>query len=143
MFFVTWKSKMSVLEQKLSILGDHGMLWPLQCLLTAAALHLALAVPPTVAQGPKQGPERQQAPAAKPQPSLVGLQIYTSDGKSVGKVIATGLDEDDEPVLVGEIERQLGIGPTAIAVPLDMYVRKGDRIELTLTEAEVNAKLGR
>jgi hypothetical protein len=42
---------------------------------------------------------------------------------------------------VAEIAQPLAIGPTAIAVPIDMFARKGNRIELTLTQAEVNARL--
>jgi hypothetical protein len=73
----------------------------------------------------------------------VGLPLYTSDGKAIGKVIATGVDEDDEPVLVAEIGRTLGLGSRAVAVPADLFVRKPGRIELTLTEEEVKARLGR
>ena len=106
----------------------------------AAALALAaLAAMPGLAQAPAQRP--QEAPGAKPQPSVEGMPLYTSDGKAIGTVIAMGLDDDDEPVLVAEIAQPLGLGPTAVAVPTDMFVRKGDRVELTLTEAEVNAKL--
>jgi hypothetical protein len=46
-------------------------------------------------------------------------------------------------VLVGEIERQLGLGLEAIAIPTDLFVRKEGRIELTITEDEVNARLAR
>lgn len=103
----------------------------------AAALALALAAVPGLAQTPAPRPQE----GAKPQPSIEGMPLYTSDGKAIGTVIAMGLDDDDEPVLVAEIAQPLGLGPTAVAVPTDMFVRKGDRVELTLTEAEVNAKL--
>lgn len=113
---------------------------PRRYLLAAvAALPLALAAASTAAQAPP--PDAKQPRPAKPQPSLAGLPLYTADGKAIGKVLAFGLDEDDKPMLVAEIERMLGFGPTAIAVPVDMFVRKADRIELTLTEAEVAAKL--
>ena len=68
---------------------------------------------------------------------------FSSDGKEIGTVITTGFDEDNEPVLVAEIAQPLGIGTMAVAVPTSMFVRKGDRVELTLTEAEVNARLKR
>jgi PRC-barrel domain protein len=105
--------------------------------LALAALVLALAAAPVSAQQQLQ----QQHPQGQRTP--VGLPLYTSDGKAIGKVIATGVDEDDEPVLVAEIGRTLGLGSTAIAVPADLFVRKPGRIELTLTEAEVKARLGR
>lgn len=115
--------------------------WLLRYRLAAAALTLALAVAPGMAQTPE--PRLQQPPTATPQPelSLAGQLFYISDGKEIGTVITTGLDEDNEPVLVAEIAQTLGLGPTAVAVPTNMFVRKGDRIELTLTEAEVHARL--
>jgi hypothetical protein len=121
--------------------------WLLRCRLTAAALTLALAPALALAPGMAQTPEprSQQPPTAQPQqpePSLAGQPLYTSDGKEIGTVIAMGLDEENnEPVLVAEIAQPLGLGPVAVAVPTNMFVRKGDRIELTLTEAEVHARL--
>jgi sporulation protein YlmC with PRC-barrel domain len=104
--------------------------------LAAAALAVALAAAPAFAEG------LQPRPAKKSERAAIGLPIYTSDGKVIGKVIATGVDEDNQAVLIGEIERPIGIGPQAVAIPTDLFVRKRDRIELTLTEAEVNARLG-
>jgi hypothetical protein len=110
----------------------------LRCLLPGAiAIAVAAAPWPTIAQGAKPA----QSDKAAPKGSIEGLPLYSSDGKVVGKVIAMGLDEDNQPVLVAEVERQLGIGPMAIAVPTDMFVRKGARIELTITEAEVATRL--
>jgi PRC-barrel domain len=99
---------------------------------------LVLAAAPVSAQQPQPA-----HPPAQSQRTPVGLPLYTSDGKAIGKVIATGVDEDDEPVLVAEIGRTLGLGSTAIAVPANLFVRKPGRIELTLTEEEVKARLGR
>lgn len=73
----------------------------------------------------------------------VGWPIYTSDGKAIGRVIATGFDEDNKPVLVAEIARPLGLGPQAVAIPTNLFVRRPGRIELTITEVEVNARLRR
>jgi hypothetical protein len=103
-----------------------------------AALALALAAVPALPEVAQQG-----TGTRKSEQGPVGLPIYTSDGKVIGKVIATGVDEDDQPVLVAEIERSLGFGPEAIAIPTDLFMAKTGRIELTLTEAEVNARLGR
>jgi hypothetical protein len=111
--------------------------WPLRRLL--AAFILALAAAPVMAQTPA---EKHPKPSeAAPPASVAGLPLFTADGKAIGTVIAMGIDEDDEPVLVAEIAQALGLGPTAVAVPISMFVRKGNRIELTLTEAEVNARL--
>ncbi|MBO0764627.1 MAG: PRC-barrel domain-containing protein [Hyphomicrobiaceae bacterium] len=106
--------------------------------LAAAAVALALAG----AQATSQDAQRQPRATSQPHQTPAGLPLYSSDGRKLGKVIATGLDSDDEPVLVAEIERPLGIGPQTIAIPTNMFVPRRDRIELTITEAEVNARLG-
>jgi sporulation protein YlmC with PRC-barrel domain len=106
-------------------------------LLTAlAALAIALAAAPAMSQ------HRQQRPM-KADRSPVGLPIFTSDGKAIGTVLATGIDEDDQAVLVAEIEQPLGVGADAVAIPTNMFVRKANRIELTITEAEVRDRLAR
>ena len=113
------------------------MALPLQSRLAVAALALALAAAPAMAESSRP------QPANKAKRTAVGLPIVTSDGKAIGKVVAMGTDEDNQPVLVGEIERPLGLGPEAIAIPADLFVRRQGRIELTIDEAEVNARLGR
>jgi hypothetical protein len=109
---------------------------PSQFRLAVAALALALAAVPAMPQTPRQ------QPTTKVERTAIGLPIVTSDGKAIGRVVATGTDSNNQPVLVGEIERQLGIAPEAVAIPTDLFVRKQGRIELTITEAEVNARLG-
>jgi PRC-barrel domain protein len=113
------------------------MALPLQSRLAIATLALTLATAPAMPESP------QPRPTTKAERTAVGLPIVTSDGKAIGKVAAMGTDEDNQPVLVGVIERSLGLGPEAIAIPTDLFVRKHDRIELTINEAEVNARLGR
>jgi hypothetical protein len=98
-------------------------------------LAIVLAATPAISQ------YRQQWPAAKAHPGLVGLPIFSSDGKEIGKVLATGIDDDDQVVLVAEIARPLGIGADAVAIPIDMFVRKANRIELTITDVEVRKRL--
>lgn len=113
--------------------------------LAAAVLLLMAAALPAIAQPSTQQPA-QSPPQSKPQGAFAGLPLYTSDGKLIGKVLALGVDEDNETVMVAEIARSLGLGPTAIAVPFNLInASKGrtDRVELTLTEAEVNARLRR
>jgi hypothetical protein len=120
------------------------MAWPSRSGLAVAALALALGAAPAMPEMPGQRPAGKTNKANKTEPNpAVGLPVYTADGKAIGKVLATGTDEDNQPVLVAEIERSLGLGPEAIAIPTDMFVRKQGRIELNLTETEVNARLGR
>ena len=96
-----------------------------------APAHDAAAVSPRPSQPP---PATERA---------VGLPIFTSDGKEIGKVLATGTDEDGLTVLVAEFERASGIGSVAAAIPTDMFVLITDRIVLSMTEAEVSQRLAR
>jgi hypothetical protein len=109
--------------------------------LAIAALALGLAAAPAMPESARSRPANK--PAKGGERTAVGLPIVTSDGKAIGKVVAAGTDEDNQPVLVGEIERPLGLGPEAIAIPTELFVRRQGRIELTIDEAEVNARLGR
>jgi hypothetical protein len=95
---------------------------------------VVLAAAPAAAQ-------RGDRPAVGRAGSLVGLSIFSSDGKRIGKILATGVDEDNHAVLIAEIERPLGIGADAVAIPFDMFVRKSNRVELTITAAEVSARI--
>lgn len=99
------------------------------------SLAMALAAAPAMAQQ-----DRQPAPGQADR-ALVGLPIYSSDGKRVGRILATGVDDDNQTVLVGEIERPLGIGSDAVAIPFDMFTRQPDRIVLTITAEEVGKRI--
>ena len=74
---------------------------------------------------------------------LAPIPALTSDGEEIGKVLATGTDEDGMAVLVAEIERPIGMGPIAVAIPTDMFAPMTDRIVLAITEAEVSQRLAR
>jgi len=100
------------------------------------------------ALAPMPAPAHDEAAVSPSQPPptterAVGLPIFTSDGKQIGKVLATGTDEDGLTVLVGEFERAVGIGSVAVAIPTDMFVLISDRIVLSITEAEVSQRLAR
>jgi hypothetical protein len=124
-------------DRRVSGSGSATMPLLLHCRLAVAALALVLA-------GAHAAPQdaRRQPPTASQQQAPAGLPLYSSDGKRLGRVVAAGVDDNDEPVLVAEIQRPLGIGPRAIAIPTNMFVQRRDRIELTITEAEMNARLG-
>jgi len=97
-----------------------------------AAAHDAAAVSPRPSQ-----------PVPLAQSAVVGLSIFTSDGKEIGKVLVTGTDEDGLAVLVAEFEQAFGIGSVATAIPTDMFVLINGRIVLSITEAEVSQRLAR
>jgi hypothetical protein len=108
-------------------------------LTSGAALAIAFAAAPAMSQQQQQ-PE---PPAVAGDHTLFGLPVFTSDGKTVGMVIALGTDESHEAVLVAQIERPLGFGSDYVAIPTDMFVRKADRIELTITERELRDRVAR
>ena len=98
----------------------------MRCPLTSvAALAIALAAAPSMSR------RQQEPPRVVGDNTLVGLPVFTSDGKEVGMAIALGTDESDEALLVTQIERPLGFGSDYVAIPTDMFVRKADRIELS------------
>jgi hypothetical protein len=102
----------------------------------------ALAPMPAPAHDAAVSPRSSQPPPTA-ELAVVGLPIFTSDGKEIGKVLATGTDEDGLAVLVGEFERAFGIGSVAAAIPTDMFVVMTDRIVLAITEAEISRRLAR
>jgi len=74
---------------------------------------------------------------------LYGLPIITSDGVEIGVVSDTGTDEDDQLVLLTELAMPLVTGAQTVAIPLDLVVVKIDRVDLSLTAAQVRATLSR
>ena len=108
------------------------------------ATALALTAMPAAAHDVAAVSQRPSRPAAPIDPrAVVGLPIFTSDGKEIGKVLVTGTDEDGLAVLVAEFEQAFGIGSVATAIPTDMFVLINGRIVLSITEAEVSQRLDR
>ena len=103
----------------------------------------ALAPMPAPAHDAAVVSPRPSQPPPTSERAVVGLPIFTSDGKEIGKVLATGKDEDGLTVLVAEFERSSGIGSVAAAIPTDMFVLITDRIVLSITENEVSQRLAR
>ena len=99
--------------------------------LMVATIAAALAMGPVVAQ---QGLQR---PAA----ALVGLPVFTSDGQLAGRISNLGRDVQGQAVLIAELDRPLGIGPRTVAIPIDLFVQRPDRIELTITGEQVSDRL--
>ena len=98
------------------------------------ALSLA-TVPQAVAQQ-----EPQEAPATEIDQGVVGLPIRSSDDQQIGLVTEAGID-DGEAILIAEIDRPLGIGHDLVVIPTEMFVNKGDHIELTITAEQVRDRL--
>ena len=84
----------------------------------------------------------QESPATEIDRGLIGLPIHSSDDQQVGLVTEAGID-DGEAILIGEIERPLGLGPDVVVITSDMFVNRGDHIELTITAEQVRDRLAR
>jgi PRC-barrel domain len=101
--------------------------------LPACAMAVALMVVSGVAQ------EKRERPLTGASAVLVGLPVFTSDGREIGKVIGTARDR--EPMLIAEIEGFLGMGPKTVVIPIDMFVQRADRIDLKITHEQVSDRL--
>ena len=99
----------------------------------AAAIVIAAAAPLVVMPALAQQTEMQ---SAEPSTSAVGLPVYTSDGEHLGEVVQI-ISFGDKPALRAEIGSFLGLGTTTAVIPANMFHRKPDRIELSMTAAEV------
>lgn len=109
----TWLVPNGIMSRSANLgISVHHHLTPLAALVSAAAIAVALTIAPVspVAQ------HKQKPLAAKPSGSAVGLPVFSSDGRRIGMVVATGIDEDDQAVLVAEIERLIGMGSDAVAI---------------------------
>jgi len=96
--------------------------------LAGFALVVAFAATQVLAQ--------QGQPPATPESSLVGLPVYSSDGQKLGEVTAAVTAAGKTAVRV-EMGAFLGLGPSQVLVDDGVHQRKGDRVELTMTAAEV------
>jgi PRC-barrel domain len=74
--------------------------------------------------------------------SLIGLSVVSSDGVKLGVVVEAG-EDDGEEIVIAMIDRPLGIGSVTVAIPVDLFVRRGDAIELVITAVELRANLHR
>src|SRR5262245_55968881 len=105
-------------------------------LLAAGALVAILAAAPLSAQQnqPQQGqPPRSQMEEGK---AMVGRAVSSSGGQKLGEVVEVGLSGGQEAIRakMGEL---LGLGSTAVVIGADIFQKKADRVELSMTAAEV------
>ena len=81
-----------------------------------------------------------QQHSAQRKPTLVGLPVYSSDGQKLGEVTEEGRTGGKATVRA-DMGTFFGSGPNIVLIDTDLFERKADRIELTLTAAEVREKL--
>ena len=105
--------------------------------LCAIVVTMVLAAVPVLAQQ-----DQKQSPASQLKSAFVGLPILSSDGEKIGQITGVEL-ENGRGILVGEIDRHMGIGSDEVAIPAGAYVDRGDHIELTVTAGEVRDTIAR
>ena len=105
--------------------------------LPAVIVGLAVAVCPVAAQ---QAPSAENQPGVRSDAALIGLPIYSSDGQRLGQIAEVG-SSGGRPAVRAEMEESLGIGPRSVIIIADVFQQKNDRIELTMTAAEVKDTL--
>jgi hypothetical protein len=90
--------------------------------------------PPTKAPAVKPS----EAPAASPGPSLVGLDVFSSDGTRIGEVRAMSTGPSGSPELHVRTGGFLGFGGRIVAIPEGRYARAGQSIRLDLDSTQVS-----
>jgi hypothetical protein len=86
--------------------------------------------------------QQQPPPAAEAEASLVGLPVYSSDGQKLGEVTRVGT-VGGQRILHAEIGTFLGLGPSPVLIPHNVFEHKADRIEVAMTAAEVRDSVTR
>jgi hypothetical protein len=104
-----------------------------------AAFALALATMAASAQESQQQPPAAQ-PEAQPEPGLVGMPVYSSDGQKLGDVTHAGTAGGKSAVRA-EMGQFLGLGSRGVVIDSEVFQKKADRIELTMTASEVKERL--
>jgi len=101
----------------------------------AAVIAAALTATPTLAQQAKP-------PVVETEHELVGLAVYSSDGEKLGQVTQVGT-AGGQPAVRAELGGFLDVAPSAVVIPATMFAQKPDRIEVSMTAAEVKETLSK
>jgi PRC-barrel domain len=107
--------------------------------LAAAIVALAVTACPVAAQ---QAPSAENGPGVRADAALVGLPVYSSDGQRLAQISEVGSAGARRAVRV-EMEESLGIGSRNVIIFADAFQQKNDRIELSMTAAEVKDTLSK
>jgi hypothetical protein len=91
--------------------------------------------------GSVQPPPTQQQ-AARPQPNLAGVPIYSADGMKLGEVTGARMGLDGKIQLIqADIGSQLGLGTTSVIITPDELEWRGDGMQLRMGAEQVRAVL--
>src|SRR5262245_44256411 len=103
-------------------------------ILAVGSIAFAVAIHPAVAQ--QQSPLPNPPATQQPDPTLVGLAVYSSDGQKIGQVAEVGLF-GGAPAIRTEMGEFLGLGATSVVIRSDSFERKADRVEVSMTADEI------
>jgi ribosomal 30S subunit maturation factor RimM len=67
---------------------------------------------------------------------LVGLPVYSSDGQKLGEVTHV-TSMQGRQILRANMDAFLGFGSKQVLIPADMFEHKVDRIEVSMSAAQV------
>jgi hypothetical protein len=81
-----------------------------------------------------------QQHSAQRKSTLVGLPVYSSDGQKLGEVTEEGR-YGGKATVRADMGTFFGSGPNIVLIDADVFKKNADRIELTMTAAEVREKL--
>jgi hypothetical protein len=109
----------------------------LKLLLAAGVIAVGVTGTPSLAQQ-----QQAQPPAAEVQPPLVGLAVYSSDGEKLGQVTQVGT-ASGQPAVRAELGGFLDVPPSAVVIPANLFEQKPDRIEISMTAAEIKETLSK
>ncbi len=107
--------------------------------LALGLLALALAAGSASAQ---QTPPAENQPGAHADAALIGLPVYSSDGQRLGQIAEVG-SSSGQPAVRAEMDEALGIGARSVVIVADVLQQKTDRVELSMTAAEVKDTLSK
>jgi hypothetical protein len=89
----------------------------------------------SLAASPAMG-QQEQGAQAQSDVVLVGLPVYSSDGEKLGQVTEVGTAAGRRAVQA-QIGGFLGVETSTVVIPDHVFQQKPDRIELSMTAAEV------
>jgi hypothetical protein len=113
---------------------ERRTLSPQESLMSKLALFIVVAAALLLS------PAFAQQHSAQRKSTLVGLPVYSSDGQKLGEVTDEGRTGGKATVRAN-MRTFFGSGPNIVLIDTDVFKTKADRIELTMTAAEVREKL--
>jgi len=97
---------------------------------------------PSFAQQVPPPAQQIEPPAVLTEHKLVGLAVYSSNGEKLGQVTQHVGTAGGQPVRA-ELGGFLDVAPSAVVLPATMFAQKPDRIEVSMTGAEVKETLSK